>query len=118
VKAPQRFPLTPFLAFTSGSLKELGRRAGISGAQITRDHKLGGATPRMAEQIAVAFGRTPGEIWGDLWWDLPDGTFGPVDLPTAEQAEQTARAARRRAALAGTDRPGDNTMTDFSEETP
>lgn len=89
-----RLPMDPLLDVVGGSWNELFRRTGVPTSQLFRDHGLGGVSPLMADRMSVAIGRTPAELWGDVWFDLPDGVFGPMDMPTPEQA---ARAEVQRA---------------------
>jgi hypothetical protein len=80
-----RLPLGPLLSIVGQSTNALAVATGVDEGQLCRDHRAGGVTPSMADRLAVALGRTPGELWGHAWWDLPDGACGPTEHVTAEQ---------------------------------
>jgi hypothetical protein len=88
-----RLPFAPLLRVAGGSWAEIERVTGVDNSRLFADNRLGGLTPSKADRLAVAFGYTPGELWGDEWWGLPDGACGPVDHYTPEQ--QTARARKQ-----------------------
>jgi hypothetical protein len=91
-----RLPFAPLLRVAGGSWAEIERVTGVNNSRLFADNRLGGLTPPKADRFAVAFGYTPGELWGDEWWGLPDGACGPAD-PTDSDARRRRKAATDRA---------------------
>ncbi len=78
------------------TIRQLAKKVGAEYSCICRDQRLGGFTPTTADRWAVALGKVPGLVWGDLWWDLPDGSCGPVDNASAELQKRNKLSHRAK----------------------
>jgi hypothetical protein len=84
-----RLPLAQLVAVTGLSTHEIEL---MTGRKCRED-----LTPLSADHVTVALGLTPGFVWGDAWWSLPDGALGSeLTKDEKRQRKNADRVERQR----------------------
>jgi hypothetical protein len=93
-----RLPVEPLLKMSGMSARAFCDLIGKSTAQLSAWRRAGGLTPSMADDLAAKIHLSPGYIWPDLWYSLPDGACGSLEprKPRTERALEVDRARNRR----------------------
>jgi hypothetical protein len=104
-----RLPVEPLLKMSGMSARAFCDLIGKSTAQLSAWRRAGGLTPSMADDLAAKIHLSPGYIWPDLWYSLPEGSCGRdgrVRPRTEEQRQRDIDRARERRARIRQERQG------------